>query len=193
MIRAKPDIFRTKGRYLGLVRLQRFLEDHHHHSGIKEIAVAFQEPFGSRDRDPIYAALLQAAKAAEFRISLQSNQANQSVALSFPVVVFSGDLFRACVSDDDVTVEPVDHLVCQFAYRSRHYDRTYLIDVVTQDRLPVLAAAIRAVVDELATLIANAQHSTKTVQSFGLSPRKGVNRRGRIRRAVDDGVEVVIG
>lgn len=194
LVSAKPDIFRPTGRYLGLVRMQKFLADHHHHRKVTQVAVAFQEPFVNRDRGAIYQALLQASKAAEFYTSLaRDSMSNQSVALIFPIVVFSGQLFSAEFKGDDLDLAPTDHVVCQLAYRSRHYDRTYLVDVVTPEYLPRLLDQIRAFVDRLARQIAEAPHSAKTVQSFGLTPHKGVHRRGRLRKAAEDGTEVIIG
>lgn len=120
LICAKPDIFRTMGRYLGLVPMHKFFPENHHHSKVAEVAVAFQEPFASnQDRDPIFQALIQAAKAAEFYHSLANDKmGNQSVALIYPIVVFSGQLVSATFEDNDLTLNPTDHLVCQFAYRS---------------------------------------------------------------------------
>lgn len=195
LICSKPDIFKTVGRYLGLVRMQKFLQEHHHHSKITELAVAFQEPFtNNQNRDPIFQSLLQTTKASEFHNSLaQERMSNQSVALTYPIVVFSGQLFSANLDDDNLTLAPSEHIVCQFAYRSSHYDRHYLVDVVTPDYLPLLMEQIRGSVDKLNGMIAEAPHAPKTVESFGLIPRSGVYRSGRIRKSEDAGVEVIVG
>lgn len=87
-----------------------------------------------------YAACSSVYAAATARLAaLEDDQRRVPVAVAFPVVVVSGQMFSARLAEgDDIQLTPVEHV--QVLWRQAEAPRTLsLIDIVTEDAFPVFA------------------------------------------------------